>query len=149
MLAAISWNGMEDTPPRQRLTRQAEEALSQRSLRPVLAVDSEVRLADLTWDLHGWIARLEPCGQGNPAPVFLARGLRVQSRRRVGKDQSHLKLALSDGRLTFDAIAFGLGPLEPTLADTVDVAFALEANDYYGKRLQLRVVDIHGQRVNP
>ena len=86
---------------------------------------------------------MEPCGKGNPAPVFFTRNLRIRNKRCVGKDSSHLKLSLSDGRSESDAIALGFGHLEPTLSDTVDVAFSLEENNYYGRRLQMRVIDIH------
>jgi single-stranded-DNA-specific exonuclease len=127
-----------------RLVRLAGGALSGGAAQPVLQIDSEVRLADLTWELHRWIARLEPCGQGNPAPVFFARGLRIRNKRCVGKDGAHLKLSLTDGRLTFDAIAFGFGRAEPSLGETVDAAFALEENDYYGRQMQLRVIDLRG-----
>ncbi len=130
---------------RERLGRLAEDALAQKPLRPILAVDSEIRLSELSWDLYHWIARLEPCGQGNPAPVFLSRNLRVYTKRGVGKENSHLKMVLSDGRMNFDAIAFGFGHMEKTLSDTVDVVFALEENDYYGKQMQMRVVDIRGE----
>jgi hypothetical protein len=54
-------------------------------------------------------------------------------------------MVLSDGRMNFDAIAFGFGHMEKTLSDTVDVVFALEENDYYGKQMQMRVVDIRGE----
>ncbi|MGB7537499.1 MAG: single-stranded-DNA-specific exonuclease RecJ [Anaerolineales bacterium] len=130
---------------RERLERLAEEALRGQTLSPVLSVDSEVRISELTWDLHRWITRLEPCGQGNPAPVFFTRGAQIRSKRCVGKDGSHLKLTLSDGRTNIDAIAFGFGHLEKSLLETVDVAFALEENDYYGKQMQMRVVDIQGE----
>ena len=129
---------------RGRLEKLATDALADQPLHPVLTVDSEIRLPELTWDLHRWITRLEPCGQGNPAPVFFTRNLRVRSKRSVGKDNSHLKLILTDGNVNFDAIGFGLGHLEKSLADTVDVAFSLEENDYFGKQMQMRVVDIRG-----
>jgi single-stranded-DNA-specific exonuclease len=130
---------------RERMEDLARDALAGRFLQPVLTMDSEIRLSELSWELLDWIGRLEPCGQGNPAPVFFSRSLRVLSKRCVGKDSTHLKMTLSDGRTGIDAIAFGFGFLEGTLSDRVDVAFALEENDYYGKRLQLRVVDIRGE----
>jgi single-stranded-DNA-specific exonuclease len=129
---------------RERLERLAGESLRGRPLAPVLSVDSEVRISELSWDLHRWISRLEPCGQGNPAPVFFTRGAQIRSKRCVGKDNSHLKLTLSDGRTSIDAIAFGFGFMEKKLSDTVDVAFALEENDYFGKQMQMRVVDLQG-----
>jgi single-stranded-DNA-specific exonuclease len=145
--AAAGFTVRKDRLPdlRERLRTLAEAALAPQTLKPVLPVDSEIRLSEVSWDLHHWITRLEPCGQGNPAPVFLARNLRIYSKRSVGTDGSHLKLVLTDGRMNFDAIAFGLGHLEQSLTDTVDVVFALEENDYYGKQMQLRVMDIRGQ----
>jgi single-stranded-DNA-specific exonuclease len=127
---------------RGRLEQLAREALEGQPRCPVLTVDSEIRLSELSWNLHEWITRLEPCGQGNPAPVFFVRGAQIRSKRCVGKDGSHLKLTLSDGRKNMDAIAFGFGPLEPSLSDTVDVAFSLEENNYCGRQMQMRVVDI-------
>jgi single-stranded-DNA-specific exonuclease len=130
---------------RGRLEQLAGDALRGRPLNPVLSVDSEVRISELTWDLHHWISRLEPCGQGNPSPVFFTRGAQIRSKRCVGKDSSHLKMVLSDGRTNIDAIAFGFGHMEKTLMEKVDVAFALEENDYYGKQMQMRVIDIQGE----
>jgi single-stranded-DNA-specific exonuclease len=132
---------------RQKMERLAGDSLSQRDPRPVLAVDSEITLAELTWDLLDWIRRLEPCGQGNPAPTFFARGLSVVSKRAVGKESAHLKLSLSDGSTNCEAIAFGSGPLEKSLPARVDAAFSLEENNYYGKQLQLRIVDFQGEGV--
>jgi single-stranded-DNA-specific exonuclease len=129
----------------ERLGKLAEEALHDQHLSPVLSVDSEVRISELSWDLHRWITRLEPCGQGNPAPVFFTRGAQIRSKRCVGKDGSHLKLTLSDGRTNIDAIAFGFGHMEKSLLKTVDVAFSLEENDYFGKQMQMRVVDLQGE----
>jgi single-stranded-DNA-specific exonuclease len=130
---------------RERLACLAEESLRGLPLSPFLSVDSEVRISELSWDLHRWISRLEPCGQGNPSPVFFTRGAQIRSKRCVGKDNSHLKLVLSDGRTNIDAIAFGFGHMEKNLSDTVDVAFALEENDYFGKQMQMRVVDLQGE----
>ena len=133
---------------RERLEQLAGESLRGRPFNPVLSVDSEVRISELTWDLHRWISRLEPCGQGNPSPVFFTRGAQIRSKRCVGKDNSHLKMTLSDGRTNIDAIAFGFGHMEKSLLETVDVAFALEENDYYGKQMQMRVIDIQGEGDN-
>jgi single-stranded-DNA-specific exonuclease len=132
---------------RQKLERLAGDSLSQGDPHPVLAVDSEIALAELSWNLLDWIRQMEPCGQGNPAPIFFARGLAVASKRAVGKESAHLKLTLSDGRTEFDAIAFGFGSLEKSLPARVDAAFYLEENNYYGKQLQLRVVDFQGEGI--
>jgi hypothetical protein len=68
----------------------------------------------------------------------------VAFKRTVGKENAHLKLTLSDGRSEFDAIAFGFGPMEKSLPVRVDAAFYLEENNYSGRQLQLRIVDLQG-----
>ncbi|MBN1439560.1 MAG: single-stranded-DNA-specific exonuclease RecJ [Anaerolineales bacterium] len=144
--AAAGFTVARDRLPdlRSRLEKLAADALRGKALHPVLALDSEVRLNEISWDLHRWIARLEPCGQGNPAPAFFSRGLRVLQKRCVGKDSSHLKLTLAEGDASIGAIAFGFGSMESVLPRTVDVAFSLEEDTYYGRRLQMRVIDIKG-----
>ena len=130
---------------RRRLERLAGESLSQSDPHPSLMIDSEVALPELSWDLLDWIHQLEPCGQGNPSPLFFARGLSVAFKRSVGKENAHLKLTLSDGRKDIDAIAFGFGPLEKMLPTRVDAAFYLEENNYSGRQLQLRIADLRGE----
>jgi single-stranded-DNA-specific exonuclease len=130
---------------RQRLERLAGDSLSGSDPHPVLAIDSEVALPELSWGLLDWIHQLEPCGQGNPSPLFFSRGLSVAFKRTVGKENAHLKMTLSDGRMDIDAIAFGFGPLEKSLPSRLDAAFYLEENNYSGRQLQLRIVDLQGE----
>ena len=67
----------------------------------------------------------------------------VNSARTVGRDGSHLKLTLTDGRITFDAIAFRLGYWAEQLPERIDVAYAFEVNVFNGRSsLQLNVKDI-------
>ncbi|MEW6240959.1 MAG: single-stranded-DNA-specific exonuclease RecJ [Chloroflexota bacterium] len=126
-----------------RLRSIATRELEGRDLRHTFVADAEVKLKDLSFDLLKSLDLLEPTGYGNPSPVFVARGIKVQSSRPVGADGRHLKLALTDGRITFDAIGFRLGHLQPDLPPRVDVLFILEVNEYNGNtRLQLNLKDI-------
>lgn len=124
------------------LEQRARESLGGQALQPVLTIDSEVTLPELTWDFLGWLNKMEPFGQGNPAPIFSASGVQVVSRRTVGKESAHLKLTLTDSKTRFDAIGFGFGARADTLPPVINVAFSLEENDYYGKQLQMRIIDI-------
>lgn len=126
-----------------RLRSIAARELSGKDLRHTFVADAEVKLKDLSFDLLKSLDLLEPTGYGNPSPVFVARDVKVQSSRPVGADGRHLKLALTDGRITFDAIGFRLGHLQPDLPPRVDVLFVLEVNEYNGNtRLQLNLKDI-------
>ena len=126
-----------------RLRSIATQELQGIDLRYTLSADMQVSLADLSYDLLRQLERLQPTGYGNPEAVFVARKVKIQSKRTVGAESSHLKLTLTDGRVTIDAIAFRLGHLLPELPTLIDVMFTFEANEYNGRTsLQLNVKDI-------
>ena len=86
---------------------------------------------------------LEPCGAGNPAPVFGVRGARAIDARRVGTN--HLKFTLEDASGALPAIGFRWADLVPDawLTRPLDVAFRLERDEWQGRvRLQARVASI-------
>jgi len=126
-----------------RLRSIAKRELDGHDLRSTMTADMQVSLAELNFDLIRHLEKLQPTGYGNPEAVFVARGVKVQSKRTVGAEGSHLKLTLTDGRVTMDAIAFRLGQLYENLPTLVDVLFTLEVNEYNGRTsLQLNVKDI-------
>lgn len=127
----------------ERLVDIADSELSTKELHPTLDVDVEVNLIDLKPALIEEIAQLEPTGMKNPSPVFSSRNVYVRGARPVGRDDSHLKLSLSDGRITYDAIAFRQGHWNSHLPEQIDIAFAFEVNEFNGRRmLQLNIKDI-------
>lgn len=126
-----------------RLRSIAKRELSGRDLRASMSADAEVPLSQLNFTLLDQLKRLQPTGYGNPEPVFISRGVKVQSKRTVGADAKHLKLSITDGRFTFDAIGFRLGDLFADLPPMVDVLYTFEANEYNGRTsLQLNLKDI-------
>lgn len=127
----------------ERLHAIAQRELAGRELLPSVDVDVEVPLPTMTVETARELEKLEPCGIGNPSPLFMTRGLTVRSSRPVGKESQHLKLSLFDGRTSREAIAFGLGGWASRMPVCVDVVYALETNDWYGdERPQLRIEDI-------
>jgi len=127
-----------------RLVALAEEKLADLVLVPSLAVDAEVSLADLSWELHNQLERLQPFGFGNAVPVFVSRHVRVLSARAVGAEGRHLKLFVADtaGR-SWDAIAFRQGYWDGRVPTWIDLAYRLELNEWNGRiNLQLNVQDI-------
>ncbi|MCC7362673.1 MAG: single-stranded-DNA-specific exonuclease RecJ [Anaerolineales bacterium] len=127
-----------------RLKAIASDTLAGQDLRPTQRIDVDnVPLADLTPALADALRQFEPCGHGNPTPVLASRGVQVVQSHTVGADGKHARLVLTDGRLTFDAIAFGqaegLSRLG-RLGRYADLAYQLEWNEFRGeKRLQLNV----------
>ncbi len=112
-------------------------------LTPIMKIDTEAHLHELTTDLAMELKRLEPTGHGNPAPVLCSRRLRIRQRRPIGSDNAHLKLRLAEQECEFEAIGFRMGGLIAELPEYVNVAYGLELNEWQGNtRLQLVIQDI-------
>ena len=78
---------------RTRLDQFARTKLTLADFEPVLDVDGELPLSDVTPELFHALALLEPYGMGNPEPVFATRGVQVVAPPRIIKDK-HVKLKL-------------------------------------------------------
>ena len=103
----------------------------------------ELPLGLVSAELEKLIRYLEPCGPGNPAPVFGVRGARAVGARRVGSN--HLRFLLDDGSGVLPAVGFQGADAVPEawLTRPLDVAFRLERDDWQGRAtLQARVAAI-------
>jgi len=126
-----------------RLRAIADEKLSGLDLRPVMHADLEIQLSNLVPEIIEQLEILQPTGYGNPQAVFVSRELKVNDHRLVGKDGSHLKMTVSDGWVTYDAIAFRQGHWHADMPLFVDLMYTFEKNEFNGKEnLQLKVRDI-------
>lgn len=126
-----------------RLRSIAHEQLSGLDLRPVLQADLEIQLSSLVPEIIEQLEILQPTGYGNPQAVFVSRELKVNDHRLVGKDGSHLKMTVSDGWITYDAIAFRQGHWHADMPLFVDLMYTFEKNEFNGKEnLQLKIRDI-------
>ena len=132
---------------RERLNRVIRENCDDRSFLPVAEYDSEMALDQVTLETIDALEALEPTGCGNPAPVFLCRDVSAQEVRPVGKDGSHLKLTLVDGRTSRGGIGFGLGGAADRTLARVDVLFRPTRNEFNGRVApQLQVQAIRASR---
>jgi single-stranded-DNA-specific exonuclease len=124
---------------RERFGDIARQALGPDDLGPEQRVDLEVNLRDVTRELERLGRHLEPCGQGNPSPVFGVRGVRFLNRSVVGN--GHLKGVLDDGTSRVWAIGFQWADRVPWLGDgLVDAAFRIECDEWNGlSSLQARL----------
>jgi len=125
------------------LSAMAEIQLSETIRQSVLNIDAEVLLEDLSNSLYKETQKLEPTGAGNPVPVFVTKSLKAIKPKRVGKNSDHLKMVVTDGNRSFDAICFGMGDLFFDIPPVFDLVYNLTINDYRGsKTLQLQVIDL-------
>jgi single-stranded-DNA-specific exonuclease len=127
---------------RARLNDIARRTLKREDLQPLLRLDAEVNLGDISMDSLAELDQLKPMGQGNPALQFYATGLSHQRPlMRMGAEKQHVKLWVTDGKTSREAVWWnaGIGSLP---VGKFDLAFAPQINDYNGKRtVQLKVLD--------
>jgi single-stranded-DNA-specific exonuclease len=70
-------------------------------------------------------------------------GVKVTRQKAIGSDGSHLKLSVTDGKITYDAIAFRQGYWIAQLPQAIDLMYTFELNEFNGQvSLQLNVKDI-------
>jgi single-stranded-DNA-specific exonuclease len=127
---------------RRRLNEIARRSLKPEDLQPLLNLDAEVTLRELTLDLLAELDRIRPTGQGNPPLQFWTRRLaNTRPPQRMGAEKQHAKLWVTDGKTTLEAVWWGVG--SATLPDGIfDLAFAPQINDFSGRStVQLKVLD--------
>jgi len=116
----------------------AGDLLSDDDLQPRLRLDDEISFAELNLDFLSWHEMLQPFGNGNSQPLFLARGIDSPVAPRV-VGEKHLSLLLRQQNYQRRAIFFGaaLSPLPP---QPWDIAFRIRPDHYEGEtRLEIRV----------
>jgi single-stranded-DNA-specific exonuclease len=127
----------------ERLQSIAVEQLSALDLRPTLNADLELPLSDLRPEILEYLDWLQPTGYGNHQAYFISRDLKVVKSQTVGRDNSHLKLTVTDGWITYNSIAFRQGYWQEQMPAKIDVMYNFELNEYNGRKfLQLNVRDI-------
>ena len=106
---------------------------------PVQKLDMKLQPGSLSPELADAIALLEPYGPGNAQPVFALKGLTLVAATSLSGGK-HLRLTLetrnAQGDLRVNAMAFHTSREEFsfTAGDVIDIAVALETNEYMGKR---------------
>lgn len=132
----------------EKLSGIIEKKLSGKEMSPEIEIDMEIELQNISWDLTADIKKMEPFGEGNPEPVFLAKDVVVEEMKIVGNGSKHIKLTLRSregGPKIFDAIGFGMGEKFSDLksGDNIQIVFNLQEDAWNGnKKMQLKLIDI-------
>ena len=110
--------------------------LAEEALQPKLDLEFETHLSLLTLDMLKELEQFEPFGKDNPSPVFGARRVKVDGKpTQIGKDKSHLRMFVSDGKVKRCAIEWGAGEKLITFRRSnmsLDIAFSPQINEWQG-----------------
>ena len=131
-----------------RFDQYACENLSDEDLTPKLAVDLEAQSSYLTLQAIEELQQLEPFGEDNSAPLLAMSNLRLQgSPTLMGKEKNHLKLFVTEGKQTLEAVGWGMSDYFIALKNSnirLDLAFKPEINEWNNvRRVQLKIEDLH------
>lgn len=106
---------------RSRLNILAEEQLSTEDFIPVTQLDHELSLADISLSALDELNLLSPYGMDNPKPKVLIHDVQIATMRKIGSEQNHLKVLVTENGANLDGVGFGLG----FLADHISPASKL------------------------
>lgn len=130
----------------EKLYEHADAALDGKDLRPVLNIDLELPLSEVSMPVIQVLSTLEPFGMGNAAPVFVSRSCLVITCDVIGSKGDVLRMQLQDASgATKKGIGFKLGSrvTEFPPGSKVDVAYSMTANEWNGRvTAELRIIDV-------
>jgi len=128
-----------------RLELLSSQVLDGNKSNPVINIDAESLPSSALFQLESIFGLMAPFGAQNRPPVFLAKTMKILSKRVVGKDRSHIKFSLAEmgSDSIWDAIGFGLANKANNLADSIDVVYRLKKTTYHksGHPYELEILD--------
>jgi single-stranded-DNA-specific exonuclease len=109
---------------------QVREQTGGAALEPMLHLDAEVRLDELTMEFLDDYDQLQPFGSGNPQPLFMVRGVYPSAEPRLLRER-HWRLELMQNGTTRTAMWFNAGDQKLPPAPW-DLAFHVDRNTFRG-----------------
>jgi single-stranded-DNA-specific exonuclease len=122
MAAGMTLKIEDVTELRARLNQLASEQLEEEHLVPVTILDGKIDLADINLSSLAELNLLSPYGMDNPKPKILINEVKIANIKKIGSEQNHLKISLTDNGETLDGIGFGLGPLFEQISPFSDIS---------------------------
>jgi single-stranded-DNA-specific exonuclease len=126
---------------RARFAEYVTRNTSEEQRMPTLVYDAEITFDQLSLEFLASYDLLQPFGNGNPQPVFIARKVGL-SRPPLHMKNNHLRFMMRQGYHEQDAVFFGGG--ERVLPNPPwDIAFTIDRNTFRGRTtLQLIIQDV-------
>ena len=133
----------------QRFEEFVSDTIDAEMLIPVVEIDTEIALSDISSKFYRILKQFEPFGPENMAPVFLTENVVDNGTgKQVGNSSEHLKLNLiqeEDPYKVYPAIAFQQGShyKHISMGQGFDICYSLEENEFMGRvNLQMNIKDI-------
>ena len=115
-------------------------------LAPIINIDYELKLSEISTRFIKFLEYLEPFGPGNPKPIFATKNINQFSDiELIGKDRETLKCKIHSDMTSFNVIGFRMiENYEKLLSNqAVDIAYSIDKNYWNGQTsIQLVLKDV-------
>jgi len=111
---------------------------------PTVSVDTELEFDDISDKLTDELESLQPFGEGNPEPLFMAKNIKVSSSKIVGKNHRRMILRQNSGSKSgkvFNAMHFNIDPEIPLKENYDQIIFRLKWNRWNGKKIAQLIIE--------
>ncbi len=119
--------------------------ITDEELIPLLSIDLELELANVSMGVAEAVKKLEPHGMGNPVPVFLTKRCKILSADTMGSTGNHLRMQVTDGSgRSVKVVGFKMGSrvVETAVGSEIDLVYNLSINEWNGRRTaECRLID--------
>ncbi|MFC1586752.1 single-stranded-DNA-specific exonuclease RecJ [Planctomycetota bacterium] len=129
---------------RRAITEFSIDKISAAEMIPKLDIDLEIELSDISYKLMRDLDMLQPFGEGNPAPLFVTRGVKaVGNPRLVGVNNNHLIFYAAKNGSSFKCVAFNRGDAHDWIQQApLDIVYEPKLNTWQGEtNIELMIRD--------
>ena len=128
-----------------KLAAHGSAALAGDDLAPLLDIEHELPLHWLGEDLAADLAKLEPFGEANRRPLFVARRCPIVAVELVGSTKTHLRLTfVNEQGKRVRGIGFKMGDrlAEAVIGVELDIVYHVQVHEWNGRReIECKLVD--------
>ncbi|OIJ07709.1 single-stranded-DNA-specific exonuclease RecJ [Anaerobacillus arseniciselenatis] len=133
---------------RSRLNFQATEVLTDEDYIPITKVDLVVSINEVKLPIIEEMNLLAPFGVSNPTPKVVIEEANLAQMKRIGSEETHLKMLLEEDGHTIDCVGFHCGYLyeEISMTSKISTVGTLSINEWNGHckpQIMLEDVAVH------
>jgi single-stranded-DNA-specific exonuclease len=98
-----------------------------------LIIDHVIRINEVGDQLLNELEQLSPFGQENPSLIFMSKNLEILSTNPLGTSGKHTRIIVQDVAGNTSSLINWNSNFQPIPCDRIDIAFAIQPNDFRGK----------------
>ena len=115
-------------------------------LMPIIDIDMQLKFSEISTSFLKILKQMGPFGPANHEPIFITKNVKIDDiPKKVGKDNTHLKLSLIHENFSFEAIGFNMANVFNKIIKykKFDIVYQIKENNWNGlNSIQLLLKDI-------